>query len=146
MPGGPEIFVIILVALIVLGPDQLPKAMRTFGNVMAEIRKVSNSFQSEMRSAIDAIDTSGSDAKPSTTPTAADTATTAGPAEAGDAPDSAAVGAPSPAVLDVDATPVVNEVVARNDTPAPTADGAPAADPDPSTSRPSFDPADRAAG
>ncbi|MGI8710633.1 MAG: twin-arginine translocase TatA/TatE family subunit, partial [Acidimicrobiales bacterium] len=37
MPGGPELMVIILVALIVLGPEQLPKAMRTFGNVMAEI-------------------------------------------------------------------------------------------------------------
>ena len=28
--GGPEIVVIILVALVVLGPEQLPKALRTF--------------------------------------------------------------------------------------------------------------------
>ena len=53
MPGGPELMVIILVALIVLGPQQLPKAMRTFGNVMAEIRKISSGFQAEMRSAMD---------------------------------------------------------------------------------------------
>ena len=53
--GGPEILVIIVVALIVLGPDQLPKAMRTFGNVMAEIRKVSNGFQTEMRNAMDTL-------------------------------------------------------------------------------------------
>lgn len=59
--GGPEIVVILLVALIVLGPDQLPKAMRTFGNVMAEIRKVSGGFQAEMRKAMDTIEAHGSD-------------------------------------------------------------------------------------
>jgi Tat protein translocase TatB subunit len=60
--GGPEILVIFLVALVVLGPQQLPKAMRTFGNVMAEVRKVSSSFQAEMRSAMDSVvDTSGNE-------------------------------------------------------------------------------------
>ena len=58
--GGPEILVILLVALVILGPEQLPKAMRTFGNVMAEVRKVSGGFQAEMRKAIDSIDDSGS--------------------------------------------------------------------------------------
>ena len=53
--GGPEIVVIFLVALIVLGPEQLPKAMRTLGNVMAEIRKVSSGFQAEMRNAMDTM-------------------------------------------------------------------------------------------
>ena len=51
--GGPEILVIVIVALVVLGPEQLPKAMRTFGNVMGEIRKVSSGFQAEMRNAMD---------------------------------------------------------------------------------------------
>ncbi len=55
MPGGPEVMVIILVALIVLGPEQLPKAMRTFGTVMAEIRKVSSGFQSEIKNAMDSF-------------------------------------------------------------------------------------------
>ena len=60
--GGPEILVIFLVALIVLGPQQLPKAMRTFGSVMAEVRKVSSSFQAEMRSAMDTVvDTSATE-------------------------------------------------------------------------------------
>lgn len=58
--GGPEIMVVLLVALIVLGPEQLPKAMRTFGNVMAQIRKVSNGFQDEMRSAMNTLDTTAS--------------------------------------------------------------------------------------
>ena len=62
MPGGPELLVIFLVALVVIGPHQLPKAMRTFGNVMAEVRKVSSSFQAEMKSAMDSVvDTSASE-------------------------------------------------------------------------------------
>jgi sec-independent protein translocase protein TatB len=55
MPGGPEWIVIMLVALMVLGPKELPKVMRTIGNVMAEVRKVSAGFQNEMRSAMDSI-------------------------------------------------------------------------------------------
>ena len=80
--GGPEILVILLVALIVLGPEQLPKAMRTFGNVMGEIRKVSSGFQAEMRSAMDTIDTtaktSDSSGGNATTPEAADVTETIG--------------------------------------------------------------------
>ena len=57
--GGPEIVVILLVALMILGPDQLPKAMRTFGNVMAEVRKVTGGIQAEIHKAMDSIDTSG---------------------------------------------------------------------------------------
>lgn len=51
--GGPEVLVILLVALVVLGPQQLPKAVRSVGNVMAELRRMSNGFQEEIRSAID---------------------------------------------------------------------------------------------
>jgi len=52
--GGPEVLVILLVALIVLGPHQLPKAARQVGQVMAEIRKVSTGFQRELTSALEA--------------------------------------------------------------------------------------------
>lgn len=52
--GGPEVLVIFLVALIVLGPAQLPKAARQVGNVMSEIRKVSSGFQRELTTAFDA--------------------------------------------------------------------------------------------
>ena len=62
MPGGPEVVVILLVALIVLGPDQLPKAMRTLGQALAEIRKVSSGFQSEMRNVMDTIDSTAKEA------------------------------------------------------------------------------------
>ena len=52
--GGPEVLVILLVALVVLGPHQLPKAARQVGQVMAEIRKISTGFQSELTSALEA--------------------------------------------------------------------------------------------
>ena len=59
--GGPEVMVILLVALIVLGPQQLPKAIRSVTNIMNELRKVSSGFQSEMQKVMDigATDTTG---------------------------------------------------------------------------------------
>jgi Tat protein translocase TatB subunit len=51
--GGPEVLVILLVALIVLGPQQLPKAVRSVGNVMSELRRMSGGFQDEIRNALD---------------------------------------------------------------------------------------------
>jgi Tat protein translocase TatB subunit len=53
--GGGEILVILLVALIVLGPQRLPEAARTVGKVMGDLRKVSSGFQNEMRSAMNEI-------------------------------------------------------------------------------------------
>jgi len=50
--SGPELLVILLLALVVLGPDKLPEAARKFGRVMAEVRRISNGFQAEMRDAM----------------------------------------------------------------------------------------------
>jgi sec-independent protein translocase protein TatB len=51
--GTGEILVILLLALIVLGPDKLPETARKIGNVMGELRRMSHGFQSEIRSAFD---------------------------------------------------------------------------------------------
>jgi Tat protein translocase TatB subunit len=140
MPGGPEMMVILLVALVVLGPQQLPKAMRTLGNVMAEIRKVSNGFQNEMRAAMDSITDDGSSKPQSATMAAAH------PVDA--------VATESPVIEATGAT----EVVARNDgTHAGTSDtssgnadgdatGGSASDAPAAAARPVISPADRAAG
>src|SRR3954470_5350986 len=45
--------VILLVALVVLGPDKLPDAIRRVGQVYGELRRMSNGFQSELRDAFD---------------------------------------------------------------------------------------------
>jgi Tat protein translocase TatB subunit len=51
--GGPEVLVILLVALIALGPGQLPEAARKVGKVMNDIRRVSTNFQREITSAFE---------------------------------------------------------------------------------------------
>ena len=49
--GGGEILVILLVALIVLGPTKLPPAIRQVGKVVGEIRRIGQGFQQELREA-----------------------------------------------------------------------------------------------
>ncbi len=52
--GGGELLVILLVALIVLGPQRLPEAARQVGRVMGDIRRISGGFQQELKDAFDA--------------------------------------------------------------------------------------------
>jgi sec-independent protein translocase protein TatB len=51
--GGGELLVILLIALLVLGPDRLPGFAKKAGKVMGDIRRISNGFQSEIRQAMD---------------------------------------------------------------------------------------------
>ena len=81
--GGPEIVVILIIALLVLGPDQLPKAMRTFGNAQAQIKQVTGSFKVEIDKAMNAVQDQVKDAtdpepKPSSSSAPASTATSSG--------------------------------------------------------------------
>ncbi len=50
--GGAEVLVILLVALIVLGPTKLPEAARQVGKAVNEVRRISGGFQREMREAL----------------------------------------------------------------------------------------------
>jgi Tat protein translocase TatB subunit len=50
--GTPELLVILLVALIVLGPNKLPEVARQIGKALGEIRKLGAGFQAEMRDAM----------------------------------------------------------------------------------------------
>lgn len=49
--GPAEILVVLVVALIVLGPNRLPDAARSVGKAMAEFRKVTSGLQAEVRDA-----------------------------------------------------------------------------------------------
>lgn len=51
--GTGELIVILLVALVVLGPTKLPSAARQAAQTMTELRKISTGFQREMRAAMD---------------------------------------------------------------------------------------------
>jgi len=50
---GSEIIVILLIALVVLGPEKLPDAVRKFTQTYSELKKMSTGFQSELKSALD---------------------------------------------------------------------------------------------
>jgi len=50
---GGEIVIILLLALVVLGPEKLPQAMRRAGQFYAELRKMSSGFQDEFKAAMD---------------------------------------------------------------------------------------------
>jgi Tat protein translocase TatB subunit len=54
--GVAEMFVILVVALLVLGPKNLPDALRTAGRVMGEVRRISRGFQEELRKAVEVPD------------------------------------------------------------------------------------------
>lgn len=51
--SGSEIVFLLLLALIVLGPEKLPDAVRRFGKTYGEFKKMSAGFQSELKSALD---------------------------------------------------------------------------------------------
>lgn len=50
--GGTELLVILVVALIVLGPKSVPQIARTLGKAMGEFRKVSTEFQRTLNTEI----------------------------------------------------------------------------------------------
>lgn len=50
--GGAEVLVILVVALLVLGPEKLPGAARQVGKAIGELRRLGSGFQAEMRDAM----------------------------------------------------------------------------------------------
>jgi TatA/E family protein of Tat protein translocase len=52
----PDILVVSILALLLFGPERLPKIMREAGRVMREIQNTSQSFIAEMERAADSDD------------------------------------------------------------------------------------------
>ena len=52
--GGPEIFLILVVALIVFGPRRLPDIGKSVGKMLAEFRKASNDFNRTIEDEVEA--------------------------------------------------------------------------------------------
>lgn len=62
--GGLELVAIALIALVVLGPDKLPAAVRQLGALVGQLRRMSESFRVDVTAALseDPADTvAGSD-------------------------------------------------------------------------------------
>ena len=51
--SGSEIVFLLLLALIILGPEKLPDAIRSFGKTYSEFKKMTTGFQSELKNALD---------------------------------------------------------------------------------------------
>jgi sec-independent protein translocase protein TatA len=51
--GMPELLVILVVALLVLGPKRLPEIARSLGKGMAEFRRASTEFQRTLTAAVE---------------------------------------------------------------------------------------------
>lgn len=47
--GFPELILILVVALVVLGPQRLPEVARMLGRAYAQLRRASEEFQNTMR-------------------------------------------------------------------------------------------------
>jgi len=47
--GLPEVLVVLVVALIVLGPSRLPDAARALGKAVSEFRRATSGIQAEVR-------------------------------------------------------------------------------------------------
>jgi Tat protein translocase TatB subunit len=75
--GGPEIFLILVVALIVFGPRRLPEIGKSVGKMLAEFRKASNDFKRTIEDEVEAErlrELDAARAAPPQTPPAAATA------------------------------------------------------------------------
>lgn len=99
--GGPEIFLILVIALIVFGPRKLPEIGRSVGNMMNEFRRASNEFRRTVEEEVEA-DKHRALAAPVADPVtdARDPATAPEPL-----PGTIAVGAAEPAVPATEAVP-----------------------------------------
>jgi len=80
--GMPELLVILVVALIVLGPKRLPEVARTLGKGLAEFRKATADITGELRGAQDMIEREAREAERASRQRAAAQAAAAPPAGA----------------------------------------------------------------
>lgn len=51
--GAPELLIILVVALLVLGPRRLPEMARSLGRGMAEFRRASNEFTRTLTASVE---------------------------------------------------------------------------------------------
>ncbi|HEY7412822.1 MAG TPA: twin-arginine translocase TatA/TatE family subunit [Vicinamibacteria bacterium] len=119
--GGPELLLILVLALIVFGPRKLPEIGRSMGRMMAEFRKASNEFRRTLEDEVEAE-------KAPPPPPAVDAPPPAPPAEAAPGPEEAAPPAGVPGEATVAEAPPAAVPGEATVTEAP-ADAIPRSDP-----------------
>jgi TatA/E family protein of Tat protein translocase len=107
--GGPELFLILVVALIVFGPRKLPEIGKSLGRMMNEFKKASNEFRQTLEDEVEADkrrEATRIEAPVDVAPSVAgEISTTPASGPAADAPP--------------DAAPPVEPIVSREEAPAP---------------------------
>ncbi|MFH1737330.1 MAG: twin-arginine translocase TatA/TatE family subunit [Actinomycetota bacterium] len=63
--GGPEIIIILVIALIIFGPDKLPEMARGIGKGIREFRKITGGVERTLQDEFDTIMKEGDEAKTS---------------------------------------------------------------------------------
>ncbi len=54
--GVPEMLIIMVVALLVFGPERLPELARTVGRAVGRVKAATNSIQKEIERGMDSLD------------------------------------------------------------------------------------------
>jgi sec-independent protein translocase protein TatB len=103
--GGSELLLIVIVAIVVIGPKDLPRAMRLAGQWIAKIRRVSGHFRAGIETMIREAELEEMERKWREQNEAI---MKASPAEAGAVP-AASAGAALPAPSPVEAVPVAEQ-------------------------------------
>ena len=62
--GGPELVLILVLALIVFGPRKLPEIGKSMGKMLAEFRKASHDFQRTIEDEVEAEKTRATEPAP----------------------------------------------------------------------------------
>ena len=130
--GGPEVVVILLVALLVLGPKDLPRVMRAFGKARAEVAKYSGLLQAQAQTVMGPLNDVINDvSKPSADPAATEGQATPTPAAAEAATDLRPAATPTAGEAPTLTLATEAGPGAEGAATSPFADGADAADGEP---------------
>lgn len=121
--GPGEVLVILVIALVVLGPSRLPGTARALGRILARTRRIVTRFQQEMQAAADApleafARERGRLEPPAASAGAATPSEPAAPAGAEAAPGTGAATTPDPAAPGAEprpATPSADTASAQRD-------------------------------
>ena len=81
--GGPEVILILVVALIVFGPRRLPEIGKSMGKMLAEFRKASNDFKRTIEDELEAEKSREAQPPPTPAPETTPPVSDAGATDAG---------------------------------------------------------------
>jgi TatA/E family protein of Tat protein translocase len=93
----PELLIVLVVALLVLGPRKLPEAARSLGRGMAEFRRASNDLRNSLTAPIDEIKDTVADLGRDLTEDDGSASNSGSAADAGTSAPATSVPPPSPA-------------------------------------------------